>query len=162
MIRDILQNRSLLTGLAIVLATIAFTKWGYFWYAMLLDDIWQDLIGHTEEDLIILAQQRGFMQQFNSWFISFVQACGLLALFRMTKAKGLFHYLAVSLICGALIAIPALGNAVLFAGQSGQLWVLDSLHFQFGYIGMALVFWLCLEFLPAKFELAAVKRRRFV
>jgi hypothetical protein len=152
MIRRALQNSSVLTALALILATIAFTKWGYFWYAVLLDDVWQDLIGRTEVELIALAEARGFLQSFNSLFISFVQACGLLALIRMTKATGLFHYLAVALICGALLVIPALGNAVLFAGQSSPLWGLDSVHFLCGYLGMALVFWLVLEGFPTKFR----------
>lgn len=150
MIRRVLQNTSVLTALALILATVAFTKWGYFWYAMLLDDVWQVLIGRTEAELVALAEGRGFLQTFNSWFISLVQACGLLTLIRMTRAKTLFRYLLVALICGALIVIPALGNAVLFAGQSSKLWALDSVHFLFGYLGMALVFWLTLEWGPSK------------
>jgi hypothetical protein len=141
----LLKNRPLRVGLALALATVAFTQWGFFWYAMLLDDIWQTLIGRTEEELIDLAAQRGFLQTFNSWFISLVQACGLLGLIQMAKAKSLLHYLFIALICGVLIVMPALGNAVLFAGQSSQLWGLDSLHFLCGYLGMALIFWLCLE-----------------
>jgi len=152
MICRTLQNIYFLTALALILATVAFTKWGYFWYAMLLDDIWQVLIGRTEEELIALAEGRGFLQTFNSWFVSLVQACGLLALIRMTKANGLFQYLSVALICGALLIIPALGNAVLFAGQSSQLWGLDSVHFLCGYLGMALVFWLTLEWGPSKLK----------
>lgn len=149
MIRRALQNTSVLTALALILATVAFTKWGYFWYAMLLDDIWQVLIGRTEEELIALAERRGFLQTFNVWFISFVQACGLLALIRMARAKTLICYLLVALICGALLVIPALGNAVLFAGQSSPLWALDSVHFLCGYLGMALVFWLTLVWGPS-------------
>ena len=48
--------------LAICLATIAFSLWGYFWYATLLDDVWQDLINTSEADLIAMANRRGSIQ----------------------------------------------------------------------------------------------------
>jgi len=34
--------------LAIILATIAFSLWGFVWYATVFDDVWQGLIGRSE------------------------------------------------------------------------------------------------------------------
>ena len=41
--------------LAIVLATLAFSLWGYIWYATVFDDVWQSLIGRSEAELITMA-----------------------------------------------------------------------------------------------------------
>ena len=43
--------------LAIALATIAFTLWGFVWYATVFDDLWQSLITQGEDELIRLAEQ---------------------------------------------------------------------------------------------------------
>lgn len=129
--------------LAILFATIAFTQWGYFWYAMLFDDLWQYLIGRSEQELIQFAEQRGWIQSFNTYFISLVQVCGLMILSLYSRKTSFLGYQTISAICSILITIPVLGNAVLFAGQSSKLWVLDFAHFVIGYAGIALVFWLC-------------------
>lgn len=145
---DLVHNKAVRYCLAVFLATIAFTQWGYLWYATVFDDLWQSLIGRSEQDLVFLAEQRGWVQSFNTYFISYVQATGLLTLSLMARAKSFLHYLLVALICTVLIATPVLGNAVLFAGQSYNLWVLDFTHFILGYAGMALTFWICIECLP--------------
>ncbi len=137
-----IHKKPLLLGLALALATIAFSQWGYFWYAMVFDDVWQSLIGHSELELIQLAERRGWVQTFNTYFISFVQASGLLALLFWSRVKSFFGYQAIAAICSLFIVVPALGNAVLFAGQSTSLWILDSFHFCLGYAGMALIFWI--------------------
>jgi len=48
--------------LAIVLATLAFTLWGYIWYATVFDDVWQSLISRSETELIEMAVARGRIQ----------------------------------------------------------------------------------------------------
>ena len=45
--------------LAIILATLAFTLWGYIWYATVFDDVWQSLISRSETELIEMAVARG-------------------------------------------------------------------------------------------------------
>lgn len=152
MLRELIHNQSMRIGLAVFLGTLAFTQWGYFWYAMLLDDVWQALIDHTEEELIHLAEQRGWLQSFNTYFISLVQACGLMILLALSRARSFFDYQVIGLVCSLLIATPVLGNAVLFAGQPSALWVLDFVHFILGYAGLALTFWICIEGLPSFFE----------
>jgi len=142
MIGDALKNQLLLSAIALSLATISFTCWGYFWYAMLFDDLWQSLIGRSELELLRLAEKRGWLQSFNTYFISLAQASGLLVLIRWSRAKSYFEYQAIAAICSLLITVPVLGNAVLFAGQSTQLWLLDLIHFILGYAGMATVFWI--------------------
>ena len=57
---------------AIILAAIAFSLWGYIWYATVFDDVWQSLIGNSEQDLIALAAARGQWQNFFVIFISLV------------------------------------------------------------------------------------------
>jgi len=63
--------------LALMLAAIAFTQWGYLWYATIFDDVWQTLIGRTEDDLISMAMARGYSQTLLTYLISAVQAGGL-------------------------------------------------------------------------------------
>ncbi len=134
--------------IAIALATIAFTLWGFIWYATVFDDLWQSLITRGEDELIRLAEQRGFVQSVGKYAISLVQAAGLYILIRLTGVKRLFGYLAIACLCSILLAAPVLGNAVLFAGQSTTLWALDMGHFILGYAGMALTLWICLEIRP--------------
>ena len=131
--------------IAIALATIAFTLWGFVWYATVFDDLWQSLITQGEDELIRLAEQRGFVQSIGKYTVSLFQAIGLYILIRLTGVKHLFGYLAIACVCSVLMAAPVLGNAVVFAGQSTALWGLDIGHFILGYAGMALTFWICLE-----------------
>lgn len=127
---------------AILIAAFLFTQWGYFWYAMLLDDVWQSLIGKSELELIHLAEQRGVMQSISTHLISLVQAAGLFFVLFKCRSIRLLDYIAISFGISMLLIVPSLGNAVLFAGQSSQLWILDSGHFVFGYLLMGSTFWL--------------------
>jgi len=128
--------------LAIGLATIAFTLWGYFWYATLLDDIWQDLIGTSEEDLIALSVSRDSIQNILTLIISLIQVIGVCIALRWSKASSFSGHIAVSLILSTFIVLPAIGNATLFAGTPFMLLLLDFGHFCFGYAGIAFVFYL--------------------
>jgi len=128
------------------LATLAFTCWGYIWYATIFDDIWQDLIGQSENALIVMAETRGASQTIMTYVISLIQVLGLYFVQRLTKAKTFIDYQTRGLIVSLFFVVPALGNAVLFAGSSEKLWVLDSLHFILGYAGIMLVFWLWQSF----------------
>ena len=128
--------------LAICLATLAFTLWGYFWYATLLDDVWQNLINTTEADLIAMANRRGSIQHVLTILISLVQVIGVLTALRWSKAASFVGHIAVSLILSVFIVLPALGNATLFAGTPLKLLMLDFVHFCLGYAGIAFVFFL--------------------
>jgi len=132
--------------LAIILATIAFTQWGFIWYATLFDDLWQTLIDRTEEELLVMAVSRGFIQTILTYLISLVQAVGLFLLIHMTRAKTFLDYQIIAAIVSSMIALPVLGNAVLFEGATGALWVLDFSHFIWGYAGMAGVFFIVKNF----------------
>ena len=128
--------------LAIVLATLAFTLWGYIWYATVFDDIWQGLIGKSEAELLNLAIVRGHIQSAFVILISLVQVMAIFAFLRWVKAKRFIEYLGVSLLLSTLIVLPSIGNSTLFAGTPFGLLVLDYGHFLFGYAGIALVFFI--------------------
>jgi len=128
--------------LAIFLATLAFTLWGYFWYATLLDDIWQELINKSEADLIVLAAARGPLQNIFTILISLIQVLGIYVALRWNKSVSFTHYMATSLVLSCLIVLPAIGNATLFAGTPVKLLMLDFGHFCLGYMGIAFVFFL--------------------
>jgi len=81
-----------------------------------------------------------------TYVISLIQVLGLYFVQRLTKAKTFIDYQTRGLIVSLFFVVPALGNAVLFAGSSEKLWVLDSLHFILGYAGIMLVFWLWQSF----------------
>ena len=132
--------------LAICLATIAFTLWGYIWYATVFDDVWQSLIGRSEGELIDMAVARGQWQNFFTVFISLVQALGIYIALRLTRAQTFLHHIGVSILLSTLIVLPALGNATLFAGTPVQLLILDYGHFLCGYAGMAFVIFLVAPF----------------
>ncbi len=128
--------------LVILVASLAFTIWGFLWYATVFDDVWQSLIGHSEEELIRVAEKRGIYQTISTHLISIVQASGLYAIIRMTRSQNFWQHQMIAGILSVLIALPVLGNAVLFANSPMGLWVLDFMHFIFGYAGMALIFWI--------------------
>ena len=128
--------------LAIILATLAFTLWGYIWYATVFDDVWQSLISRSETELIEMAVARGRIQDVFTVVISLVQVLGIYAALKWVKARTFIHYIGLSLLLSTLVVMPALGNATLFAGTPLGLLVLDYGHFVFGYAGIALVFFL--------------------
>ena len=128
--------------LAIILATLAFTLWGYIWYATVFDDVWQSLISRSEAELIEMAVARGRIQDVFTVLISLVQVLGIYAALKWVKARTFIHYIGLSLLLSTLVVMPALGNATLFAGTPLGLLVLDYGHFVFGYAGIALVFFL--------------------
>ena len=128
--------------LAIVLATIAFTMWGYVWYATVFDDIWQVLIGRTEAELIELANVRGRFQFLFTVLISLIQVVGIYLILKFTRASSFFKSMGVCALVSTLIVLPALGNTTLFAGTPLLLLALDYGHFLFGYFGIALVIYI--------------------
>ena len=133
---------SIRDGAAIILAALAFSIWGYGWYATLFDDVWQSLIGRSEQDLIDMTVTRGQIQNIMVIVISLIQAMGVWVLLKFSGAKTLFQYIGLGAIIATLIVLPALGNATLFAGTPFKLLVLDYGHFLLGYMGMALTMFL--------------------
>ena len=130
------------TILAIVLATLAFSLWGYIWYATVFDDVWQSLIGRSEAELITMAETRGSIQDVFVVLISLVQAAGIFFALKFMRAKTFWHYMGVSVLLSTLLVLPALGNTTLFVGTPLNLLLLDYGHFLLGYAGMALVFFI--------------------
>lgn len=128
--------------LAIILATLAFSLWGYVWYATVFDDVWQSLIARSEAELIEMAAARGGLQTLFTYVISLVQVIGLLILSKWVKARTFTQYIGLSLLLSTLIVMPSLGNATLFAGTPTKLLILDYGHFMLGYAGIAFVFFL--------------------
>jgi len=114
--------------IAIVLATLAFSIWGYIWYATVFDDNLAIARGHIQSVFVIL--------------ISLVQVLAIFALLRWVKAKRFIEYMGVSLLLSTLIVLPSIGNSTLFAGTPVGLLMLDYGHFLFGYAGIALVFFI--------------------
>ncbi len=150
MLHSLFSSKGLFALVTVFLASLAFTLWGYLWYATVFDDVWQGLIGRTEVELIGISEQRGHIQTFLSYFISFVQAGALYFLCKISRAKSFWDFQIVAAIISVLIATPVLGNAVLFAGQSLHLWGLDIAHFILGYAGMALIFWIAAKMTNSK------------
>ncbi len=141
--------------LAICLATLAFSLWGYIWYATIFDDIWQGLINRSEADLIALAVARGSLQNVLTLLISLIQVLGIYTVLYWSKASTFLQHIGTALILAVLIVLPALGNATLFAGTPFMLLLVDFAHFSLGYAGIAFVFYLILP-KPAS---ASVKER---
>ncbi len=133
--------------LAIILATIAFTLWGYIWYATVFDDIWQGFIGRSEASLIDMAVARGRLQDVFTILISLVQVLAIYVALKWVKAKNFLQFIGLSLLLSTVVVMPALGNATLFAGTPLGLLILDYGHFLFGYAGIAFVLFL---FAPRK------------
>ena len=129
-------------SLAIALAAIAFSLWGYLWYATVFDDIWELLIGRTTQQLDDLAARRGSIQNFFVIFISVVQASGLWLMLKKTQSRSFTDYMVISVILSTLIALPVMGNTTLFVGTPVALLILDYGHFVLGYAGMALTLFL--------------------
>ena len=133
-ILDDIMQRNLI---AICLATIAFTLWGYVWYATIFDDIWQELIKTSESDLIDLAVSRGALQDIFTYLISLTQVIGIFIVLRWRRASSFLDHMTVSLVLSIFIVLPAIGNATLFAGTPALLLLLDFGHFFIGYAGIA-------------------------
>ncbi len=124
---------------AIILATVAFSIWGYIWYATVFDDVWQSLIGRSEAELVELAVARGGIQDVFVIVISLIQVLGIMLALKWAKARTFMQYMALSALLSTLIVLPALGNTTLFVGTPLGLLLLDYGHFLCGYAGIALV-----------------------
>lgn len=130
--------------LAMILASIAFSMWGYLWYATVFDDVWQSLIGQTETDLLHLAISRGPIQDVFVLLISLVQAIGIYLVLVWRRARTFVQHIGVSIALSTLIVLPSIGNATLFTGTQLLLLLLDYGHFLLGYAGIAFVFFIML------------------
>jgi len=75
MLKSMSKPKRLWMGAGFIMAVVSFTLWGYFWYAVLLDDIWQTLIARSEEELLGLAAARGFMQTVMSYLGKLSTVC---------------------------------------------------------------------------------------
>ena len=125
--------------LAIVLATLAFSLWGYIWYATVFDDVWQSLIGRSEAALIEMTVARGPIQDVFVIVISLIQVVGIMLALKWVKAKTFLQYIGLCVLLSTLIVLPAIGNTTLFVGTPVNLLLLDYGHFLCGYAGIALV-----------------------
>ncbi|MDB2439053.1 DUF1761 domain-containing protein [Hellea sp.] len=152
MLDDIFSLGKFRIVFAILLASIAFTQFGYIWYATIFDDVWQALINRTEEELIAMAVLRGFIQTVFTYLISAAQTLGLFLLIHIARAKSFWDYQIIAAIVSVMIAMPVLGNAVLFAGAPKTLWVLDFAHFILGYAGIAATLYIVLNFKRQKVQ----------
>ena len=130
------------TLLAIILASLAFSLWGYVWYATVFDDVWQALIGVSENDLNALAVTRGPIQDVLVILISIPQAIAVYAALKWVRARSFIGHMGVAIGLSSLVILPALGNATLFVGTPLALLILDYGHFLLGYAGMAFVFYI--------------------
>lgn len=146
MLKNIFASGKLRSFLAMTLATIAFTQWGFIWYATIFDDVWQRLIERTEEELLLMAEARGYIQTVFTYLISAVQVFGLFLLLHIARAKTFWEHQIIAAIVSLMIAMPVLGNAVLFEGASETLWLLDFTHFILGYAGITFVLYIVQTF----------------
>ena len=128
--------------IAIILASLAFSLWGYVWYATVFDDIWQSLIGRSETELINLAVARGPIQDVFVLLISLPQAIVIYCLLKWTQARTFVQYIGLSVVLSSLIVLPSIGNTTLFVGTPLLLLTLDYGHFLLGYAGIAFVIFL--------------------
>lgn len=135
-------TRTLTLTIAVILATLAFSLWGFVWYATVFDDVWQSLIARSEQELIDMAIARGHWNDVLVLAVSFGQALGVLLALQLSRARSFLQYMCVAAGLASLIVLPALGNATIFAGTPALLLLLDYGHFLCGYAGMALVFFI--------------------
>jgi hypothetical protein len=125
--------------IAIILATIAFSLWGYVWYATVFDDVWQNLISTSESDLLNVAINRGPIQYLFVILISLLQVLAIFGGLKWTRAKSFPEYMCLSCGLSTLVVLPSIGNTTLFIGTPLGLLLLDYGHFFFGYAGIAFV-----------------------
>lgn len=130
------------TIIAIALASIAFSLWGYVWYATVFDDIWQILIGRSEAELIDLAIARGPIQDVFVLLISIPQVIVIYLALMWAQARTFIQYISLSVVLSTLLVLPSIGNTTLFVGTPLLLLALDYGYFFFGYAGIALVFFI--------------------
>jgi hypothetical protein len=136
--------------LAIILATLAFSFWGYVWYATVFDDVWQNLISTSESDLLNVAINRGAIQYLYVILISLLQVMAIFISLKWTRAKSFPEYMCISMGLSTLVVLPSIGNTTLFVGTPLGLLMLDYGYFLFGYAGIALVFFIILPSNPKK------------
>ncbi len=124
---------------AILIVSVAFSLWGYIWYAAIFDDIWQELIGRSETDLLNLAVSRGSLQTIFTFLVSIAQVTAILLILMWTRACSRLQYVGVSAVLSTLLVLPSIGNATLFAGTPLLLLALDYGYFLTGYVGISLL-----------------------
>ena len=125
---------------AVLLATIAFYMVGFVWYGFLFQDLWLAASGMTEEQTMVIAENKGAMMFVWGLLLTLAQALGLLWVLNLAGAKRLAASLKITFWLFVMIAAPLLAYTCLYGTYPLEGILMDYGHILLGWLAMGAIY----------------------
>ena len=125
---------------AVLLATIAFYMVGFVWYGFLFQDLWLASSGMTEEQTMVIAENKGAMMFVWGLLLTLAQALGLLWVLNLAGAKRLAASLKTAFWLFVMIAAPLLAYTCLYGTYPLEGILMDYGHILLGWLAMGAIY----------------------
>ena len=125
---------------AVLLATIAFYMVGFVWYGFLFQDLWLAASGMTEEQTMVIAENKGAMMFVWGLLLTLAQALGLLWVLNLAGAKRLAASLKIAFWLFVMIAAPLLAYTCLYGTYPLEGILMDYGHILLGWLAMGAIY----------------------
>ena len=125
---------------AVLLATIAFYMVGFVWYGFLFQDLWLAASGMTEEQTMVIAENKGAMMFVWGLLRTLAQALGLLWVLNLAGAKRLAASLKIAFWLFVMIAAPLLAYTCLYGTYPLEGILMDYGHILLGWLAMGAIY----------------------
>ena len=125
---------------AVLLATLAFYMVGFVWYAFLFQDLWLASSSMTEEQTMVIAENKGAMMFVWGLLLTLAQALGLLWVLNLAGAKRLAASLKTAFWLFVMIAAPLLAYTCLYGTYPLEGILMDYGHILLGWLAMGAIY----------------------
>ena len=125
---------------AVLLATLAFYMVGFVWYGFLFQDLWLAASGMTEEQTMVIAENKGAMMFVWGLLLTLAQALGLLWVLNLAGAKRLAASLKITFWLFVMIAAPLLAYTCLYGTYPLEGILMDYGHILLGWLAMGAIY----------------------
>ena len=125
---------------AVLLATLAFYMVGFVWYGFLFQDLWLASSGMTEEQTMVIAENKGAMMFVWGLLLTLAQALGLLWVLNLAGAKRLAASLKITFWLFVMIAAPLLAYNCLYGTYPLEGILMDYGHILLGWLAMGAIY----------------------
>ena len=125
---------------AVLLATLAFYMVGFVWYGFLFQDLWLAASGMTEEQTMVIAENKGAMMFVWGLLLTLAQALGLLWVLNLAGAKRLAASLKIAFWLFVMIAAPLLAYTCLYGTYPLEGILMDYGHILLGWLAMGAIY----------------------
>ena len=125
---------------AVLLATLAFYMVGFVWYGFLFQDLWLAASGMTEEQTMVIAENKVAMMFVWGLLLTLAQALGLLWVLNLAGAKRLAASLKTAFWLFVMIAAPLLAYTCLYGTYPLEGILMDYGHILLGWLAMGAIY----------------------